>query len=538
MKSKFPHSLRRTAAVCLAISLSACGGGGGGDTGYNGVGRAPAELVPTSGFYVPVTVINGSTDIEISAAHPSAPNKEFTWSSQVVRAKAASVSYTAQIDAQGNISNYAPHSLKTVNDFVIGDVSLSAGGRPVYLAQTMAKKYCSFQLSAGWLEHKIDFTPQFGSPVDDLTHAGNNGICGDADDQLDEQKIGKFFNSSNNVHAALDIYGNLLVGKDEVYNSYLSAIPSGVISPNSTGNQVNVILNTPTAVLFEDAFSLHFARPAYAASSSPHWDSLVFSTIKKTKGWKSIGYDDTGLYVARNSSDSMGYGDWEVLKINPLTGASTAMGSGAGFAIHLFGKDKIFTYGISNAATKYTTQILNKSSVSMTYRSSHDQFSIDMPFAAGTGYFMNYVAKNGYAGIDIYKESSPSTVHKSIGPAYLVASMLSGALNINRSPESTVLYVKQASLTSSSSHAGGQLASYDPVIDQEVVYGTLPAAPIGGQSKAVGVPFGGKLKFQSYALQGVDGTTSIVSSGARKFTFEMGKANSLTELTGRVQLND
>jgi hypothetical protein len=156
--------------------------------------------------------------------------------------------------------------------------------------------------------------------------------------------------------------------------------------------------------------------------------------------------------------------------------------------------------------------------------------------AAGGGRVVLLVARPGFVGFEVYNEST-TNLYKTIKNAYLSDMPMIGPLSINRSPATGLLYVEQPAIPASSGHAGGTLASYDPVTDQTVTYGVLASAPIGGYSSAVGVPLSKQTAFKSFVLQGVLGN-SIVATGSKKYSFTLGQANSLNELTSKVQLND
>lgn len=528
-------------SATLPLMLLACGGGGGGGnvntstSTYNGVGKAPAELVPTTGAYVPVLVGNGTTDLEISAANSQFPNKEFVWTAQTVKAKSTLLTYSGNINADGSIGNYATDQLLTVSDYATGSVLMTPGGRPVYSTTPSSNKLCNYRVRSGWLAFGLD-SPLASStslaPL--LVSAGSDNTCGTEDDVSNESALARFYDPTNQQAAVSWLDGNLEVRNPGGSSTFIGAGGLANKTTRSVGDRFKTVLNAPTAALFEDANQLWLIRPM-AGAGSTYWSTTETKSLATTVGWEPIGYDETALYVYRNSSKQIGYGDWQVRKVDVATGVWTLLDSGSGTVTPVMGRDQIWV----NAATTSTGSvrvIYKNGAIANVKTVSSLSTSLSVPVAAGGGRIVVYAVRSGFAGFEVYDEST-TNLYKTIPNAFVSGMPTTGALSINRSPATGLVYVAQSAIPASGGHAGGTLASYDPVTDQTVTYGVLASAPIGGYSSAVGIPLFNKTAFKSFVLQGVLGN-DVVATGSKKYSFTFGQANSLNELTSKVQLND
>ena len=526
-------------SATLPLMLLACGGGGGSSNDpaatYNGVGKAPGGLVPTTSAYVPVLVANGNTDLEISAGNSQFPNKEFVWTAQTVRAKSASVTYSGNINADGSIGNYTTDELLTVSDFTTGRVSMTPGGRPVYSASPSTNKLCSYRSRSGWLAFGLDSPLAIStSLVPPLVRAGSDKTCGTEDDLSDEFVLASFYDPTNQQAAVLFFNGAFEVRNPGGGNTLINAVAGGLLTARSVGDRFKTVLNAPKAALFEDSNKLWLIRPM-AGAGSTIWSTPETKSLATTVGWEPIGYDENALYVYRNSSKQTGFGDWQVRKVDVSTGVWTLLDSGSGTVLPVMGRDQIWASAVTT--TTGSVRVIYKNGAPAEVKSfSSLNTSLSVPMAAGGGRIVLFVIRSGFAGFEVYNEST-TNLHKTIQNAYLSGTPMTGGLSINRSPDTGLLYVAQPAIPASSGHAGGTLASYDPVTDQTVTYGVLASAPIGGSSSAVGVPLSNNSAFKSFVMQGVLGN-GVVATGNKKYSLTLGQANSLNELTSKVQLND
>ena len=522
----------------LPLLLLACGGGGGADTSastYTGVGKAPAELVPTTGAYIPVLVASGTTDLEISAANSQFPSKEFVWTAQTIRAKSTSLTYSGNINADGSIRNYAINELLTVSDFTTGRVLMTAGGRPVYSTTPSTNKLCNYRSRSGWLEFGLD-SPLATSTslIPPLVRAGSDNTCGTEDDVSNEFTLAHFYDPTRQQAAVSLLDGSFEVSNPEGTSTYIGQSGLANKTPRSVGDRFKTVLNAPTAAVFEDANQLWLIRPI-AGAGSTYWSTTETTSLATTIGWEPIGYDENALYVYRNSSEQIGYGDWQIRKVDAATGVWTLLDSGSGSVTPVMGRDQIWASAVTTSTG--SIRVIYKNGATANVKSfSPLSTSVSVPVASGSGRIVLFVARSGFSGFEVYNEAT-TNLYKTIQNAYLSGTVMTGDLSINRSPSTALVYVVQPRIPASSAHAGGTLASYDPVTDRVVSYGVLASAPIGGHSSAVGVPLSNQTAFKSFVLQGLLGN-AVVATGNKKYSFTFGQANSLNELTSKVQLND
>lgn len=524
-------------SITLPLVLLACGGGGGGGgTSANNVaGKASAELVPTSGTYVPVLVVNGTNDLEVSAANSEFPNKEFVWTAQTVRAKSASITYSGDISADGTISNYAANRLITVSDFLSGGVFLTPGGRPVYLTTPSTNKLCQYKARSGWLAFGVDSPLASSSSLNPpLIRAGLDNTCGTADDVSDETFVASFYDPSSQQIAISYFTDNLRVKNPDEDALIIGSSGLAGKTPRSVGDPYKTVLNAPNAALFEDRNQLWLLRPIIGPNSN-YWSTTDARSVVTTVDWEPIGYDENALYVYRNSSKQVGFGDWQVLKVDIATGVGTLLDSGTGSVTPAMGQDQIWVTAMTSNTG--STRVIYKNGGIATVKSIYFlSAGVSIPVSAGGGRIVFYSVRTGFSGFEVYNEST-GNLYQSIPNAYLSGFAGTGPLSIKKSRSVGVVYVQQPSVPAAGGHAGGTLSSYDPVIDQVITYGVLAQAPIGGYSSAVGVPLSNQTAFKSWVLQGFSGN-DVFAAGSKKYSFTFGQANSLNELVSKVQLND
>ncbi len=526
-------------APLLVLGLAACGGGGGssGEVGYTGYGRAPDQLVPKDGGYVPVVVTNADNSMVLSAAHPSYPSIEFVLSGQPTIATDFLINYSGSINKNGEIIDYKPLEMKVISEKTEGTVDLkSNGGRPDYYSSPVYSKKCGFKVYEGWLQYNIVFPGLNQLTPPTMVEPGPDGICDTEDDSYGEESIiGRFFDSIEEAFVFIFDNGNFgVIPKDKKSYSLLTNLGvSGLgLQKKSTGNAVDIIINTSNAVVLEDKNKLILLKPT-KTNNSLLWNSGVIKEIDSSTGWKSIGYDENGIYLYRNSSSNFDGGSWKVIKVNPMTDTVTSLGEGFGTLSPIMGKDEIWAQVIYGNV--FENVIFYKNGDKKQYRQTNGIYSF--PFASGSGRMIVYSVTSGYAAIEVFNENNSSKPYKTINNAYINGSIPTGTFSINRSPSTAVLYVKVPTYPASKGHAGGVLASYDPVSDKEIEYGTLPSEVMAGAQISIGIPSSNKTAFKSFALQSLNGEIPL-SAGARKFSFQFGVENSLTELKNRVQLND
>lgn len=543
MKTNLKNVCKQCLLLIGLLTLISCGGGGGGSSVYSGYGKAPPELVPLTGEYVPVVVLDGSTGFELSATHASYPSTEFFWSSQQVRGNDLMVSYTGEIDSSGNITKYQANMAIVRNGDSFGSVSLTSGGRPVYGEGYTVKKSCRYERPSGWLEYGLRFILNQFNYNENLIFSGNDSLCNTDDDVLsgDHMLVGQFYDPQYKQMLSLFesgiISSSLLIEGDpsSMVDGFFSIAGTGTISATQKrpiGNPYRIVLNSSNALIFEDANQLWLAKPI---RGEKYWSDITFTSINGATGWHTVGYDESGLYVYRNGPSGLGFDLWEVLHVDPNTLTARSLGSGFGKASLLLAKDQIWVQALFGAVAH--NHILYKNANPQYLKSSTSSEVLNLPIAAGNGRIVLHVKGDNHSKLEIYEENNLSQPLKAIEHIDVINVAPDGNLSINRTPSQAVIYVKQQSYPFSAGHSGGVLASYHPESDKEIVYGTLPSGSIGGSQFSSGLPSLNKSPFKSFVLQGKSGQLSV-KSGAKKFSFSLGSANSLVELKSRVQLND
>jgi hypothetical protein len=518
------HRLCIPTVGMFASLLTACGGGG---SSSNLGGAQFSELPPASGSYTPVITVDKAT-LVLSAAHSESPTTEYAWSSKTVNAAAIRVSYSGKIGNDGTVTDVQPFELSTIHANEIGNVSLIARGRPVYNTFAPQQKPCRFNAPEGWLQFRLDFTPNSGTLTDGVIMAGNDGVCGTADDgPATEEPIGEFYDFRNGDQASVFQSGIVSIqGKGSLAGAGIGGLGGG-----GTPRRV---LNLDNASVIEDANGLYLLTMKDKATESA-WDlKFDFVRLKTTTGWKSAGYDLNSLYLYRNTS-TIGLGTWEFIQVTRLVGNNITLGVGPGtIEGAILSDNQVWISGANS--NRAETHVLYKNLTAPKVTLSSSATVVKAPFVAGGGRVVVYAVRPGFSGLEIYSESNINTPVRSIAQSLLSGSQKTGVQSIRSSPAKAVIYVKTVSGISTG-FSGGNLSSYDPVTDTEISYGTFPQGALGGANQLVGIPSINESSFKTFVLQGVDaGTQAAFAIGARKYSFQFGKANSLQELSRQYVL--
>lgn len=535
---------RHCALAAIALSLAACGGGGGDSAPVASAPIAP----PSSGSYAWVLKAQGPTNAlkyGLSLLHPSTPGTEWRieLASSVVSDARLVVGGT--IDAAGlRASALKPYALLYIVGGDVRRVPMDANGTaPVLRVQrAQSTSACAFLVEAD----------DYAAPENSryiISTAGADGQCGTADDGRAEVKF-----AANGGVSLTPIVGDAPLG---AFRDVATLAPRGWIYPKAasfwnSGSSVTtragtdpafggLVASTYRAALLDDGMQLSLLD--FPAGNAPV-ETRLSSVATGGGGWCNIGFDADSHYVYRNTAGSIAQAcgvqpsaatTWTILKITRVNPTAAVLSAGNGFvSVASMGSTKIYAtvIGASDNSLVRIDKIAGGAATAV--QSTPSTTLITVQTSANSVHQLWRVTNIGtvastYA-IEMIDETG-ATLYTTSAGGFPLAVADASVVNFNASESRTRFVLADG--YGAELFSGASLVGYDTAARTATTFGSLPGSADFGTDFVFASVMGGPDSFMTgFAARSAN--AAIQEAGAKVFSFDASTGGSL-KYTSSVQ---
>jgi len=519
--------LRRAAASCVSLLLSACGGGGG-----DGATGSPApSAAPSSGSYSWLLKAEGPTSqlkYGLSLVHPAASATEWVIEDANAAVTDAKMVASGVVDGPAQTASaLTPYALVYIVGGDVRRVPLQANGSAPkgQVQSSLTSAACRFLIDA--VDHAAPEQSRFI-----VSTAGADGVCGSADDGRVEVRL----SAGKPGIAVTPLSGDAPLA---ALRNPTTLAPRGWLYPTAA------VFWTPTA---GETVSLRPAsRPIVRLVSSTYRSALVesaaglsvvdfpggssfsetsVSTAAPT-GWQDIGYDSLYHYAYRNSGDETG--SWQVIRVSRSSPVATVMGSGGGaVAVASLGRDFIYitALGVSGNQLSRLNKLVPGASAQVLDSTPRSTLSTVVTSAADVHQLWRVtgVGSSSPAYTLSFIDETGATLFKSNVGGFPMLLATGATLNFNVSENRSVFVL--ADYYGDRAFGDTTLVAYDAKARVARSIGSLPgAADFGADYVFASVSGAGTSAMAGFAARSINGV--VQAAGTKVYTFDAATASSL-----------